>query len=175
MLYTKAGDKGQTTVFGCLKKFSKSSPRIEALGSLDELNSLLGLCKVRASKIKSSKRGLIPKWLGDIQNDLFIIQGEVAGCGKSFKKDRINEIEKIIDKVEKKLPKFKSFIVAGGTELSALLDYSRAVARRMERKCVGIKKEINPESLKYLNRLSSLLFVLARLANKGIKERRPRY
>lgn len=168
MLYTKKGDKGQTILFGCLRKFSKSSARIEALGALDELNSLLGFCKVKAGKE-------IAKILESVQNDLFILQGEVAVCNKSINTKRVKELEKIINKIEKKLPKMKSFTIAGGTELSALLDYSRAVARNAERRCVAIKKHLSPESLKYLNRLSSLLFVLARFANKGIKEKKPKY
>lgn len=175
MLYTKSGDKGQTNIFamprgrqGCPKKNSKSSPKIESLGALDELNSLLGLCKVKSGKT-------ISKILEETQNDLFIIQGEVAGCGKTIKQERVKEIEKIIDSIEKKLPKIKNFIIVGGTELSALLDYARAVARRAERRAVAIKKEISSDSLRYLNRLSSLLFAMARLANKGIKEKSPNY
>ncbi|MEW5907810.1 MAG: cob(I)yrinic acid a,c-diamide adenosyltransferase [Patescibacteria group bacterium] len=175
MLYTKVGDKGLTTIFDCKKNFLKSSLRIEALGSLDELNSLLGFCKVKSLEVKPPIGGLTSKTLEDIQNDLFILQGEVAGCGKGIKKNRRTEIEKIIDKIEKKLPKIKNFIISGGTELSALLDYSRAVARRAERRCVASKKNISPESLKYLNRLSSLLFALARYVNLGIKEKHPRY
>jgi len=164
MLYTKKGDNGLTTLFSCSKKFSKGSARIEALGALDELNSLLGFCKAKAGKE-------IAEILEDIQNDLFILQGEVAGCNTK----KVKELEKIINKIEKKLPKIKSFTIAGGTELSALLDYSRAVARKTERRCVAIKKHLSPQSLKYLNRLSSLLFALARLANKGIKEKKPKY
>ncbi len=150
------------------KKFSKSSPQIEALGALDELNSLLGLCKTKADKS-------VLKILEEAQNDLFIIQGEVAGGNNKIKKNRIIEIEKIIDDIEKKLPKIKNFTISGGTKLSALLDYARAVARRAERRCVAEKKFLSPDSLKYLNRLSSLLFALARLANKGIKEKKPKY
>ena len=176
MFYTRKGDKGLTNLFGCAKKFSKSSPVIEALGALDELNSLLGFCKMKTIKHPVSNS------LKEVQNNLFIIQGEIAGCGKSINKKSVLEIEKEIDKIGKKLPKIKSFTISGGTELSALLDYSRAVARRAERRCVAItclsrrqKKNINPESLKYLNRLSSLLFVLARYANHDIKEKHPKY
>lgn len=168
MLYTKSGDKGQTNIFGCPKKFSKSSPKIEALGALDELNSFLGLCKIKSDKSVS-------KILEEAQNDLFIIQGEVAGGNNKIKKNRIIEIEKIINSVEKKMPRIKSFTISGGTELSALLDYARAVARRAERRCIAVKNNISPVTLVYLNRLSSLLFALARLANKGIKEKSPNY
>lgn len=181
MLYTRSGDKGQTTVFACppaggacLKKFSKSSPRIEVLGSLDEINSLLGFCKTRAKNQKN-----IYKILEGVQSDLFIIQAEVAGCGKKFKKNRIKEIEKIIDGIERKLPKIRSFIIPGGTEISALLDYTRAVARKAERRAAALKgkDKVSKKSLQYLNRLSSLLFALARLVNssRGIKEKSPTY
>lgn len=175
MLYTKKGDNGLTTLFICLRKFSKSSPIVEALGALDELNSLLGFCKVKATEIESPFGDSISKHLEEIQNDLFVIQCEAAGCGKKINSKRIKEIERSIDNIEKKLPKIKSFTIAGGTELSALLDYSRAVARKAERRCAAIKKHLSPESLKYLNRLSSLLFALARLVNKDVKEKKPRY
>ena len=171
MLYTKKGDNGLTTLFSCSKKFSKGSARIEALGALDELNSLLGFCKTKADK-------KIRKILKSVQNDLFVIQAEVAGAKKKLNKKRISEIEKLINKIAKELVPFsgiKSFTIAGGTELSALLDYSRALARKAERRCVAIKKHLSPDSLKYLNRLSSLLFALARFANKGIKEKKPKY
>lgn len=175
MFYTRSGDKGQTNVFGCRKsagwRISKSSPKIEALGALDELNSLLGVCKVKSRNFEHS----VFKILEDAQNDLFIIQGRVAGGDNKIKKNRIIEIEKIIDGIEKKLPKIENFIIAGGTELSVLLDYARAVARRAERRVAAIKKEVGLDSLKYLNRLSSLLFALARFVNKRIKEKKPRY
>lgn len=172
MFYTRKGDKGLTSLFLCKKsaswRISKNSPRIEALGALDELNSLLGVCKIKSRKE-------IKKILEIIQNDLFIIQGEIAGVKKTLDKSRIKKIEKIIDGIEKKLPKITSFTVAGGTELSSLLDYSRAVARRAERRCVAVKQNISPTSFIYLNRLSSLLFALARYANRGKKEKHPKY
>jgi len=177
MFYTGKGDKGLTSLFLCPKKFSKSSPRIEALGALDELNSLLGFCKMKTIKHRVSNI------LEEVQNDLFVIQGQIAACSeqgrrgvkKPFDKLRVKEIEKEINRLEKKLPKINNFTIAGGTELSALLDYSRAVARRAERRCVAVKQCISPTSLIYLNRLSSLLFALARYANRGIKEKHPKY
>lgn len=182
MLYTRNGDGGQTNLFGCVKKFSKNSPQVETLGALDELNSLLGVCKIKATNLEAKRQlgRFTSKLLEDVQNDLFVIQAEVAGGVKKIKKNRTVEIEKIINKIEKELPKQKNFSVPGGTELSAMLDYSRAVARRAERRFVSLgkgKKKNNPESLKYLNRLSSLLFALARQVNykSGIKERRPKY
>lgn len=174
MLYTRRGDKGRTSIFGC-RKFSKNSPKIEALGALDELNSLLGLCKIKTKNVRHSVFNI----LEEVQNDLFVLQAEIAGSGEKLKIGKTKEIEKIIDKIEKELPKQKSFAISGGTELSALLDFSRAIARRAERRAVALKgkDKLSFESLKYLNRLSSLLFALARQCNKksGIKERSPRY
>ncbi|MFH1909576.1 MAG: cob(I)yrinic acid a,c-diamide adenosyltransferase [bacterium] len=185
MFYTGKGDKGLTSLFLCPKSASrripKNSPRIEALGALDELNSLLGVCKTKSRKPFDKLK--VKKIIENIQNDLFIIQGEIAACSeqgrrgakKPFDKLRVKEIEKEINRLEKKLPKINNFTIAGGTELSALLDYSRAVARRAERRCVAVKQNISPTSLIYLNRLSSFLFALARYVNRGIKEKHPKY
>lgn len=174
MIYTRQGDQGQTSIPGSKKKILKNSLLIKALGEVDELNSLIGLSKVKAKKQKN-----IYQILAKIQNDLFIIQAEISGYKKKIKKQRIQEIEKIINQIEKKLPRIKGFIISGGTELSALLDYIRTVTRRVERQMVALKKKnkISPESFQYLNRLSSLFFVLARLVNKNqkIKEKTPKY
>lgn len=174
MIYTRQGDQGQTSIPGSRQKILKNSIIIKALGELDELNSLIGLGKVKAKKQKN-----IYQILAKIQNDLFIIQAEISGHHKKIEKQRIQEIEKIIDQIEKKLPRIKGFTIAGGTELSALLDYIRTVTRRVERQMVDLKKKnkISPESFQYLNRLSSLFFILARLVNKtkGIKEKTPNY
>lgn len=177
MFYTGRGDNGRTSVLNC-KKFFKSSPRIEALGSIDELNSLLGVCKVKSKETKFPFGNLVSKLLEDVQHDLFVIQAEVAGVKKSFDKLKIKKIEELINKIGKKLPKIKNFTLSGGTELSAFLDYSRAVARRTERRVVGLgSNKSHKESVKYLNRLSSLLYVLARQVNNnhGIKEKKPKY
>lgn len=172
MLYTGRGDKGRTTLFGSHKKISKDSIQFEALGALDELNSLLGICKIKARKSKK-----IAHLLEGIQNDLFIIQAHISGSTKKIKNTRTQEIEHIIDGIEKQLPKIARFTISDGTKLSSFLDYSRAVARRTERRIVALNqnKKINPAILSYLNRLSSLLFALARLANKGQKEKSPWY
>ncbi len=181
MFYTGRGDNGQTNIFSCCKKFSKSSPRIEALGSLDELNSLLGFCKVKSKNIGHRVFNI----LENVQHDLFVMQAEVAcsersrgsGAKKPFDKLRTEKIEKVINKIGKELPKIKNFTISGGTEISALLDYARAVARRAERRVVALKDKSHKESVRYLNRLSSLLYVLARQVNNnhGIKEKKPRY
>lgn len=173
-LYSGMGDAGKTTLFACDQKMMKSSAVIEALGALDELNSLLGVCKVSAAKNKN-----IRERIAKIQNDLFILQAIIAGADKKFPATKTKAAEKIIDQIERELPKIKNFVVSGGTELSALLDYARAVARRAERRVVAVTGKNRPskEIIRYLNRLSSLLFALARFANRSarIEEKGPRY
>jgi len=165
MLYTGAGDDGKTKKFGCdQQKISKSSEVPEALGALDELNAFIGLVKV-----KSVNESHIATALREMQQNLFIIQAEVAGADKKIDKKEIEKIEKLIKEIEKEIPPLKGFCVAGGTELSALLDVARTLARRAERRLIAAKDveacKISDETLAYMNRLSSLLFALARLAN----------
>ena len=180
MLYTRRGDGGETGTFGCDQKISKSSPFAEALGAVDEINSLLGLVKVKAATEPE-----IVKSLERAQQNLFIIQAELAGAKQTIKAEALGALEKVIDEIERELPPITSFFVAGGTELATLLDYARTVARRAERrawlaeveaKAVG-GQSLGQFSLAYLNRLSSLLYALARRANHkaDIKEQAPRY
>ena len=176
-LFTGKGDKGTTTAFGCnQQRISKSSELPEALGSLDELNAFLGFVKMR-----SAGETRITEALRDAQEVLFIIQAEVAGANKSVGEGVVKNIENIVNAIEKEIPKLKGFSIAGGTELSALLNVARTLARRAERRVIAVKelglRELTPETLAYLNRLSSLLFALARLANHeaGITEENPKY
>jgi len=183
MLYTKKGDDGKTKTFACDQRISKSSAIAEALGSLDEINSFLGLCKIKAEKEKF----ILPdgtntaKEIQNVQNNLFIIQAELAGSKMSITEDKLEEIEITVDYIEKKLPEIKSFFISGGTELAAYFDIARTIARRAERRVVEVseekKVEISKFSLAYLNRLSSLLYALARLTNHkfGITEESPDY
>ena len=181
-LYTGKGDRGTTKFFGCdQKRVSKSSAVAEALGDLDELNSFLGVVKVykKALSFKVSGSSL-SKILEKIHENLFIICAHVAGADKNIVEKKVKKMEELIAECEKELPEIKTFTVAGGTELSALLDFARALARRAERRVVATNDEmrtISPEILKYLNRLSSTLFALARLTNlrSGIKESAPSY
>jgi cob(I)alamin adenosyltransferase len=174
MLYTRKGDGGTTKTLAQEGRISKSSLPAEALGTLDEINSWLGVCKVKAP----SELATI---LGEVQQNLFTIQAEVAGADKHLAAEKIVAIEAIIDAAEKELPPITSFFVSGGTELAASLDYARTVARRAERRVVAAREageiKLGDEGAKYLNRLSSLLYALARLANhrSGIKEEQPRY
>lgn len=172
MLYTRNGDKGETTLYCCQEKLSKSAAVIEAMGALDELCSLLGVVKVVAKKDK-----LVAARLHEAQENIFIIQAMLAGAKKNLPRQKIAELEKTIDAIEKKLPKIKNFAIPGGTELGALLDYTRAVARRAERRTVNLpqKYALPAEATAYLNRLSSLLYAIARRANCKIKEKTPSY
>ena len=190
MLYTRKGDNGTTKTFGCdQKRISKASSVAEALGALDEINSFLGLVKV-----KSAKSGYVhesepfEKIVHNMQESLFIIQAEVAGFEKDFPVSKITEVETITDGIEKKLPPIKTFFISGGTELASLFDISRTMARRAERRVVQVNdeavaapdsgvKNIRSVTLSYLNRLSSLLYALARYSNHlaGIDEKPPEY
>lgn len=176
-LFTGRGDRGTTTAFGCdQQRISKSSELPEALGALDELNAYLGFVKVKAT---GNER--IAGVLRDIQETLFIIQAEVAGAEKRVGEGVVKNIEDSTNGIEKEIPPLKGFSIAGGTELSALLDVARTLARRAERRLVAVAeagvRDLPPETKSYMNRLSSLLFALARLANHqaGVAEENPRY
>lgn len=182
MLYTGKGDKGMTTVFCCDQRISKSSAIAEALGALDEINSFLGLCKINKEAVSFKLSAFsFYEIIHQIQQNLFIIQAELASGRKTIEENRIIEIEKMIDEIEKILPPIKTFFISGGTELSALFDAARTIARRAERRVVEVSEEgkvkVGANSLSYLNRLSSLLYVLARFSNfkAGIEEKSPVY
>jgi len=184
MLYTRAGDKGTTKVFDSKsgQRISKGSCRTDSLGALDELNSFLGLFKVKSVdfdwKVEGKTIKEIVSWT---QNSLFIIQAEVAGSDKTIVGSKIIEMEKWIDVVEKELPPIKTFFISGGTELASLSDVSRTLARKAEREVIrSVEKgevEVGSKTLAFLNRLSSLFYALARLINhrSGIKEEPPTY
>ncbi|MBI2099723.1 MAG: cob(I)yrinic acid a,c-diamide adenosyltransferase [Candidatus Vogelbacteria bacterium] len=173
MLYTRKGDGGTTKTFGCDQKIAKSSAVAEALGSLDEINSLLGVCKIKAP----ADLAVI---VGRAQQDLFIVQAELAAADKHLGEAKVKEVEKIIDEIERELPPITTFFVSGGTELAASFDHARTVARRAERRAVAAREagaELGDITMGYLNRLSSLLYALARLANHraGVAEEPPTY
>lgn len=166
-------------------RVSKKSGIAEALGFLDEINSFIGLCKVKSkeSDVVVVGKGIpIAEVLENIQQNLFIVQAEVAGDKeKKITQKKITEMEQLIDSIEKEIPKITSFTIVGGSELSALLDVARTIARRTERSLIGVcesgEREISDNTRAYINRLSSLLFALARLVNfkSGIKEKSPHY
>lgn len=176
-LFTGKGDNGTTTAFGCdQQRISKSSELPEALGALDELNAFLGFVKMRGAG-----EAHIADALRDAQETLFIIQAEAAGADKRVGESVVKDIEKMVNDIEKEIPPLKGFSIAGGTELSALLDVARTLARRAERRLISAKDvqacAPSAETLAYMNRLSSLLFALARLANHlaGVAEETPKY
>ena len=179
MLYTRKGDTGKTNIFGCGQRFSKSSAITEALGSLDEANSYLGVikCMVKGKKYKKDK---ITEIINNIQNNLFIIQAQVAGADKKIVKNEVKKLERIIDSIEKDLPPIKTFVISGVNELSANFDFVRTLARRAERRVVAVSEEgiaeIDSETLVFLNRLSSLLYAFARYcAMESGVEKSPKY
>lgn len=182
MLYTRKGDNGTTKTFGCDQRISKSSAIAEALGSLDEINSFLGVCKIKAKKenLVVSRRK-IEEIIHEIQKNLFIVQAELAGASMSIDEEKLKDLEDVIDTIEKELPPIKSFFISGGTELAAHFDFARTISRRAERRVIAVsdegKIEIKPSTKAYLNRLSSALYALARLANfrEGITETSPDY
>lgn len=172
-VYTKSGDKGQTSLVGG-EKVSKSSYRVESYGETDELNSVLGLvlCWSEDQEIKQ----LVKK----IQNDLFILGGDLATrTGSKYDVPRIRKemyifLENQIDKYTAEVGNLKEFILPGGTPPGAGFHIARTVCRRAERSVVSLmeNEEINSNVLIYLNRLSDLLFVLARVENmrNGVEE-----
>lgn len=176
-LFTGKGDGGTTKTFGCnQQRISKSSELPEALGSLDELNAFLGFVKMRAAK-----EDRVAPVIRDVQEALFIIQAQTAGADKILKEGAVAAVEAMVNDIEKEIPPVKGFSVAGGTELSALLDVARTLSRRAERRVIAVKeaglRDLSPATMAYLNRLSSLLFALARLANHlhGVAEENPKY
>lgn len=167
-IYTKTGDKGTTSLIGGTK-VSKSHLRIEAYGTVDELNSYIGLCK----DIISDKHSITI--LQEIQDRLFTI-GSALACDPEkepkmkipdLEETDISLLEKEMDKMSNKIPAMKSFILPGGDPVVSHLHIARCICRRAERCCVRIeagKKGIEPIIIKYLNRLSDYLFILARYA-----------
>ena len=182
MLYTGKGDDGTTKAIGDKERKSKGSLLTETLGSMDEINSFLGLCKVKAKDLGFFvDRVSVERIVHNIQSDLFIIQAELAGGDMTITEGKVKKLEKIISAIDKKLPKIKNFFISGGSEISALFEFSRTLARRAERSAIKLcddgERDLGKYTKMYLNRLSSLLYALARLSNHmfGIKEESPDY
>ncbi len=162
-IYTKTGDTGTTATFGG-NRVQKYDPQIEACGALDEATSFLGMV------ISVIKKEQDIKLLSDIQEDLYMVMGYIAGApvqGKTLI-DRIKHVETIIDTLEKQLPKLTRFILPQGTEITSRIHVARAITRSAERRVVAYialnKTHTEDDSvvLQYLNRLSDLLFMFAR-------------
>lgn len=173
-IYTKTGDKGNTGLIDG-SRISKSDLRIIAYGVVDEANSHIGL--IISNIEKNSIFDDVKKILLNVQQDLFVIGAELANPNTLkddnmlVKREMISTIEKYIDNFESELAPISNFILPGGSIESSLLHMCRTVVRRAETSAVALAKEqkINQEILTYLNRISDLFFVLARLTNKRQK------
>ena len=178
-IYTKTGDLGETGLIGG-RRISKYHSRIIAYGSVDELNSSVGLilATLQSSQHVSSFSDFV-KILLTIQNNLFILGADLANDSPNtddhdgsprVNEDMITKVEKTIDTFEQELAPISFFILPGGSLESGYLHLSRSIARRSEISVVGLSKaeSINPLAIIYLNRLSDLFFVMARTANKRL-------
>ncbi len=161
-IYTRTGDAG-TTGLADGTRVAKDSPRIAALGDLDELNSLVGLL------LTESLPEDIRRLLTGIQHDLFDLGGEMAIPGSTLLDGKsVDELEQAIDRYNAELGPLKEFILPGGTQAAALAHLARAVCRRAERQLVAVaaQEAVSEAGRKYVNRLSDLLFVLGRTLNR---------
>ena len=170
-IYTRAGDKGETGLLSG-ERVDKSNPRVEAYGTVDELGAALGVAKVHASE-------RIAAYIHDIQQKLFLINAELATNQDSLEADDplrklqrvtaedVLHLEKIADELSEELPLLTNFVVPGGTKAAAFLHVCRTVCRRAERRIVyyASMEPMNEELIRYINRLSDLLFVMSRYEN----------
>jgi cob(I)alamin adenosyltransferase len=169
-IYTTTGDDGSTALIGG-KRVSKDDPRIEAYGTVDELNAVLGA--VRSFSLPEP----VEKTLGRIQDELFRIGANLALTTEKHREkwrilpitqDDIKALESDIDDCQSVLTPLRRFVIPGGTTAGAMMHLARTVARRAERRCVTLAglQQCDPRIVRYLNRLSDLCFVLARLINR---------
>jgi len=174
-IYTKTGDRGETGLFGGAR-VSKASLRVDTYGEIDELNSVLGLARCELAELGSRASTVESDALLEaVQIQLFNLgaelstapDGKVALAIPLVSEQEIGALEAAIDRAEAELPALKSFILPGGCRAAALLHLARTVCRRAERKLVLLSQSesVRDELVRYLNRLSDTLFVLARLAN----------
>lgn len=177
-IYTRTGDEGKTGLLSG-KRVSKDDPLIEAVGSVDELNSFIGVAAVHITD------ELLSTILRRIQSELFVIGADMSSTGKkiesipSIKKVMIERLEREIDGMTRQMPEQTSFILPGGGMAGADLYLARAVARRAERRMVKASSAgySNPLALAYMNRLCDFLHVAARFINhrEGVEEHAPDY
>jgi cob(I)alamin adenosyltransferase len=168
-IYTRLGDGGETHL-GDMSRVPKTHPRIEAYGTLDELSAQLGLALT-----VDDMPDEYAAWLRRIQNDLFDLGADISvPADRDAERERLRvDAEQVVwleercDEVNATLPKLRSFLLPGGTPAAAQLHVCRTVCRRAERRAIDVGDELNPEVVRYLNRLSDLLFILARGANRG--------
>ena len=165
-IYTRLGDGGETHL-GDMSRVAKTHPRIEAYGAIDELNALVGLA-LTAEGLPERYAG----WLRRVQNDLFDLGADLSVPPGGERErlrvlaDQVTWLEGACDEVNATLEPLKSFVLPGGSVAAAHLHVCRTVCRRAERRTLAVT-DANPEVLRYLNRLSDLLFILSRDANKG--------
>ena len=166
-IYTKLGDGGETHL-GDMSRVPKTHVRIEAYGTVDELNAQLGVALALADVPDR-----IAGWLARVQNDLFDVGADISvPHGGDRERLRLAPaqtawLEQACDEVNATLPPLKSFVLPGGTPAAAHMHVCRTVCRRAERRAVACGDEVHDETVRYLNRLSDLLFILARAANQG--------
>jgi len=165
-IYTRTGDQG-TTALGDMSRVPKTHPRIEAYGDIDELNSLTGVA-LTLDGVPADYSA----WLTRIQNDLFDLGADLSVPESESARERLRVVpeqitwlEERCDEVNDKLPNLKSFVLPGGTALAAHLHVCRTVCRRAERRTIACGEAVNAECVRYLNRLSDLLFILSRGVN----------
>jgi cob(I)alamin adenosyltransferase len=172
-IYTRLGDGGETHL-GDMSRVPKTHPRIEAYGTVDELNAQLGVALAGG--------GLSPRyaeWLARVQNDLFDVGADISvPHGGERARLRVTPeqtewLERACDEVNADLPALKSFVLPGGTASAAQLHVCRTVCRRAERRTIVCGGDVNPECVRYLNRLSDLLFILSRGANLAVAGEEP--
>jgi cob(I)alamin adenosyltransferase len=169
-IYTRGGDKGQTSL-GSGKRVAKHDPRVAAYGGVDEANAAIGLARLHT-------RGAADAMLARIQNDLFDLGADL--CRPEAKEgdlriveSQVLRLEREIDKMNAALQPLQSFVLPGGAPAAAYLHLARTIARRAERAMTALadKSPVNPEAIKYINRLSDHLFVLSRFLNgKGKRD-----
>jgi len=165
-IYTRLGDGGETHL-GDMSRVPKTHPRIEAYGAIDELNAQIGLALTVEGL--PARHG---QWLRRIQNDLFDLGADLS-VPEGGERERLRVVaaqvtwlEEACDEVNATLEKLRSFVLPGGTPAAAQLHVCRTVCRRAERRALAVE-DANPEIVRYLNRLSDLLFILSRDANRG--------
>ena len=179
-VYTRTGDHGETALVGG-RRVPKDSPRIEAYGTIDELNAIIGLA--RAFNAEQKKPGKRHRWLDEvlrrIQNELFDLGSELATPADAVYEgmfrvsaEQVTALERLMDECQKELPPLKSFVLPGGGRVGGFLHQARTVCRRVERGILALSRveTIGDGPLKYVNRLSDLLFVLSRWVGKHLGE-----
>jgi cob(I)alamin adenosyltransferase len=175
-IYTKLGDGGETHL-GDMSRVSKLHPRVEAYGTVDELNATIGVALLAADMPPS-----FAQWLARVQNDLLDVGADLSvptpaedapdATHKGQARLRVTPayaewLEQVCDEVNAKLEPLRSFVIPGGAPAAAHLHVCRTVCRRAERRAIAVGEQCNPEVIRYLNRLSDMLFILSRAVNDG--------